>query len=72
MAELSGTRTGPLAAGERITLTDPKGRRHSVVLREAGVFHTTKGAIAYDDLIGGRTGTWSRPPAGSRTWPFVR
>lgn len=56
MAELSGTRTGPLAAGERITLTDPKGRRHSVVLREAGVFHTTKGAIAYDDLIGGPDG----------------
>lgn len=56
MAELSGIRTGPLVAGERITLTDPKGRRHSVVLREGGVFHTTKGGIAHDDLIDGPDG----------------
>lgn len=52
MAELSGVRTGPLHAGERITLSDPKGRRHSVVLAAGGVFHTTKGGISHDELIG--------------------
>ena len=56
MAELTGVRTGPLLAGERITLTDPKGRRHSVVLRAGAVFHTTKGGISHDHLIGGPEG----------------
>ncbi len=52
MGELSGVRTGALAEGERVTLTDPKGRRHSVRLTTGGTFHTTKGAISHDDLIG--------------------
>ncbi len=50
--EPSGVRTGPIAAGERVTLSDPKGRRHSVLLVPGGVFHTTKGGISHDDLIG--------------------
>jgi tRNA (adenine57-N1/adenine58-N1)-methyltransferase len=49
--QLSGVRLGPLAAGERITLTDSKGRRHSVVLAVGGQFHTTKGSISHNDLI---------------------
>jgi tRNA (adenine57-N1/adenine58-N1)-methyltransferase len=59
MAELtamSGVRRGPLVAGERVTLTDPKGRRHSVLLAAGGQFHTTKGAVAHDELIGGPEG----------------
>ncbi|ALN15996.1 HAD-IA family hydrolase [Acidipropionibacterium acidipropionici] len=47
---------GVLRPGERVTLTDPKGRRHSLVLVEGGVFHTTKGAVRHDDLIGGPQG----------------
>jgi tRNA (adenine57-N1/adenine58-N1)-methyltransferase len=43
-------------AGERITLTDPKGRRHSVVLAPGASFHTTKGAVSHDELIGGPEG----------------
>ena len=39
--------------GEWITLTDPKGRRHSVFLERGKIFHTTKGGIAHDDLIDG-------------------
>lgn len=50
--ELSGVRTGDLAAGERVTLSDPKGRRHSVLLVPGGTFHTTKGGISHDELIG--------------------
>jgi tRNA (adenine57-N1/adenine58-N1)-methyltransferase len=52
----SGVRVGPFVAGERITLTDPKGRRHSVLLADGGVFHTTKGGVQHDELIGGPEG----------------
>jgi tRNA (adenine57-N1/adenine58-N1)-methyltransferase len=52
----AGVRTGALQPGERVTLSDAKGRRHSVLLVEGGVFHTAKGAIAHDDLIGGPEG----------------
>ncbi len=55
-ADFAGVRTGVLLPGERITLTDPKGRRHSLVLSAGAVFHTTKGGIAHDDLIGGPEG----------------
>jgi tRNA (adenine57-N1/adenine58-N1)-methyltransferase catalytic subunit len=48
----SGVRRGPFRAGERVTLTDPKGRRHSVVLNAGGQFHTAKGVVSHDDLIG--------------------
>lgn len=49
---LSGVTDGSLKAGDRVTLTDPKGRRKSLVLREGGVWHTTKGAVRHDDMIG--------------------
>ena len=56
MEELNGVRTGPLEAGERVTMTDPKGRRHSVLLAAGGTFHTTRGGISHDALIGGPDG----------------
>jgi tRNA (adenine57-N1/adenine58-N1)-methyltransferase len=52
VVELSGVHTGDLRAGERVTLSDPKGRRHSVLLTPGAVYHTTKGGIGHDDLIG--------------------
>lgn len=55
-AVFSGVRRGPLQAGEWVTLTDPKDRRHSVRLESGKNFHTTKGAISHDDLIGGPDG----------------
>ena len=64
MEELNGVRTGPLQAGERVTLTDPKGRRHSVLLASKGTFHTTKGAISHDALIGGPDGNVVRSAGG--------
>jgi tRNA (adenine57-N1/adenine58-N1)-methyltransferase catalytic subunit len=39
-----------------VRLTDPKGRRHSVRLAAGAVFHTSKGAIEHDALIGGPEG----------------
>lgn len=55
-AELSGVRRGPLQAGERITLSDQKGRRKSILLQAGGVWHTTKGTVSHDELIGGPEG----------------
>ncbi|MGI3783743.1 MAG: tRNA (adenine-N1)-methyltransferase [Janthinobacterium lividum] len=52
----SGVRIGPLQAGERVTLTDPKNRRHSVLLAQGATFHTTKGGVSHDELIGGPEG----------------
>ncbi len=56
MTELSGVRTGLLQPGERVTVTDPKGRRHSLLLETGKLFHTANGSIAHDELIGGPEG----------------
>jgi len=43
---------GPLAPGDQVQLTDPKGRRHRVVLEAGRSFHTHRGSLAHDDIIG--------------------
>jgi tRNA (adenine57-N1/adenine58-N1)-methyltransferase len=43
---------GPLAPGDQVQLTDPKGRQHRLVLTAGKVFHTHRGALAHDALIG--------------------
>ncbi|GAA2014477.1 tRNA (adenine-N1)-methyltransferase [Brevibacterium samyangense] len=45
-------RRGPLKVGDKVQLTDPKGRLHTVVLHAGEAFHTHKGLIRHDDLIG--------------------
>ena len=45
-------RTGPFAADDRVQLTDVRGRHYSVVLTPGGEFHTHRGAIAHDAVIG--------------------
>ncbi|WP_344942804.1 tRNA (adenine-N1)-methyltransferase [Sphaerisporangium flaviroseum] len=45
-------RHGPFQPGDQVQLTDPKDKRHTVTLREGAVFHTHKGSIPHDDLIG--------------------
>lgn len=52
MTNLAGVRTGELQEGERVTLTDVKGRKKSIVLAPGKVWHTTKGAVSHDDMIG--------------------
>lgn len=44
--------TGPFTPGERVQLTDAKGRHYTMVLAEGAEFHTHRGAIAHDALIG--------------------
>jgi tRNA (adenine57-N1/adenine58-N1)-methyltransferase catalytic subunit len=48
---------GAFGAGDRVQLTDPKGRLHTVVLEPGKLFHTHRGAIAHDDLIGAPEGS---------------
>ncbi len=44
--------TGPFVAGDRVQLTDPKGRHYTMVLAPGDEFHTHRGAIAHDGVIG--------------------
>jgi len=52
----SGVRRGPLVAGEWVRLVDAKGRRHNICLEEGRRFHTNRGGIDHDDLIGREEG----------------
>ena len=47
---------GVLAVGDRVQLTDPKGRHHTLTLEAGRLFHTHKGALAHDHLIGSPEG----------------
>jgi tRNA (adenine57-N1/adenine58-N1)-methyltransferase catalytic subunit len=44
--------TGPFAVGDRVQLTDAKGRHYTMLLSAGGEFHTHRGAIAHDAVIG--------------------
>jgi tRNA (adenine57-N1/adenine58-N1)-methyltransferase len=47
---------GPFAVGDQVQITDPKGRRHTVVLQPGKQFHTHQGALEHDELIGSPEG----------------
>lgn len=49
--------TGPFCAGDRVQLTDPKGRRHTIVLAEGKQYHTHRGVLAHDEIIGSPEGS---------------
>jgi tRNA (adenine57-N1/adenine58-N1)-methyltransferase len=44
--------SGPFRLGERVQLSDPKGRLYTVTLEAGKQFHTHRGAIEHDALIG--------------------
>jgi tRNA (adenine57-N1/adenine58-N1)-methyltransferase len=54
---VTGRPTGPFRPGDRVQLTDPKGRLHTVVLEPGRSFHTHRGGISHDDLIGAPEGS---------------
>ncbi|MGW0038572.1 tRNA (adenine-N1)-methyltransferase [Gordonia sp. NPDC003376] len=49
--------TGPFVVGDRVQLTDAKNRKFTVVLEPGKQFHTHRGAISHDDLIGAPEGS---------------
>src|SRR5690349_3193396 len=48
----SGVSRGPLRAGEWVRLVDGKGRRHNICLEPGKSFHTNRGGLEHDALIG--------------------
>jgi tRNA (adenine57-N1/adenine58-N1)-methyltransferase len=44
--------TGPFTAGERVQLTDAKGRHYTMCLTPGAEFHTHRGSIPHDAVIG--------------------
>ncbi len=44
--------SAPFAAGDRVQLTGPRGRLHTITLGVGRVFHTHRGTLAHDELIG--------------------
>ena len=53
----SPRRTGPFAVGDRVQLTDAKGRHYTMVLKTGGEFHTHRGIVAHDSVIGSPEGS---------------
>ena len=49
-------RRGPLQPGDQVQLTDPKGRMHTITLEAGKSFHTHKGILEHDALIGSSEG----------------
>jgi tRNA (adenine57-N1/adenine58-N1)-methyltransferase len=48
----AAVRRGPFRAGDRVQLTDPKGRMHTITLAPGREFHTHRGLFGHDELIG--------------------
>lgn len=57
--------SGPFAAGERALLRDARNRRYLVTLQAGGTFHTHRGIVAHDDLLGRPEGSAVRATSGS-------
>ncbi len=50
-------RTGPFAVDDRVQLTDAKGRHYTMILKAGGEFHTHRGIVAHDSVIGSPEGS---------------
>ncbi len=57
-------RRGPFVPGDRVQLTDPKGRLHTITLAPGKQFHTHRGHLSHDDLIGAPDGSTITNTAG--------
>ncbi len=49
--------SGPFREGDRVQLTGPKGRLHTITLRPDGELHTHHGVLKHSDLIGAPDGS---------------
>jgi tRNA (adenine57-N1/adenine58-N1)-methyltransferase len=56
---------GPFGPGDRVQLTDPKGRRYTLLLEAGGQYHTHRGALSHDALIGQPEGVVVSSTAGT-------
>ncbi|GAB3482121.1 tRNA (adenine-N1)-methyltransferase [Nocardiopsis coralliicola] len=58
-------RRGPFDDGDTVQLTDPKGRMHTITLKSGSSFHTHRGRLDHDDLIGRPEGSVVQATSGT-------
>ena len=58
-------RKGPFREGDLAQLTDPKGKLHTITLTPGKVFHSHRGQLAHDDIIGRESGSVLQASSGS-------
>ncbi|WP_420821638.1 tRNA (adenine-N1)-methyltransferase [Pseudonocardia acidicola] len=63
--DVTTPRGGPFRPGDRVQLTDPKGRKYTLTLEPGGQYHTHRGGLAHDDLIGKPEGSVITSPVGT-------
>ena len=56
-SELPRKQSGPFAIGDRVQLTGPKGKMHTLTLTPEGEFHSHRGFVRHSDLIGKEDGS---------------
>ena len=56
----------PLQDGEQVLLIDQRGKRHLIFLRKSETFHSDRGWITHDSVIGQPEGSWVRSSMGLR------
>jgi len=56
----------PFQDGEQVLLIDQRGKRHLIFLRKAETFHSDRGWIPHDAIIGQPDGSWVRSSLGLR------
>lgn len=49
-------RRGLFEPGDQVQLTDHKGKMHTIALEPGQIYHTARGQIAHDDILGGPEG----------------
>jgi len=57
--------SGDFEPGDRVQLTDSKGRKYTVILEAGGTYHTHRGALPHDNLIGQPEGSVVTSAAGT-------
>jgi len=56
----------PFQDGEQVLLTDQRGKRHLIFLRKSETFHSDRGWLPHDAIIGQPEGSWVRSSMGLR------
>ncbi len=64
-------RRGPLRPGDRVQITDPKGKMHTVILVKGGQFQSNRGIVSHDQVIGKPDGQVVRTDEG-KTFQIIR
>jgi tRNA (adenine57-N1/adenine58-N1)-methyltransferase catalytic subunit len=61
---------GSFRAGDQVQLTDPKGRINTITLQPGKVYHSHKGSIPHEEIIGSPEGTVFRSSGGTEYLAF--